>query len=993
MRAQKVAKMGKSNKEKANKKSVDAIAESHLKSFFMHSNNVFYIHDTNQQIQFISPQIEELLGYNPIEAMVKWTELISGNPLNKVAFERTQQAIKTGQRQKLYDVELIHKDGSTRWVEVNESPIVEKGATKAIIGSLTDITESKQNFFRSENLKQTLASTIDSLNEYIAIINGDGVITHVNQAWKSNESENLLVQSKYGIGTNYLDIVQSAKEGKIDNTDQIYEGIKKVLNKESQSFSIEYECHDKDEQRWFLFKVSSFNDINNGIRGVIVHENISKTRISELALKRQYQKFISVYQNIPEIIYVTDPATNEVVFVNKFTEELLGFDPVGKQCYKAFQNLDQPCDFCTNDIILNNGGKIHEWEHFNEMLNKQYLVRDQIINWPDGRKLRFELAIDINSRKATEIALRESEQRFKSLIDNLPESIIIHQKGKIVFVNNSTLSVLGLGSVDQIIGKEISDFMKPGKLKHAHNDFLKSLDGVEGIYPREDKYIRPDNTEFDVSVFASKIEFNGEEAVQLIVKNITSQKQNENKLKQINKEREENLWYFESIDKISSVINKNILNDDFIVNVLKQISIIFNADRVWLIEQATDDSNKILIECLVEEDSLKSGLSELKELSLDAITLNNITAASNSEYPSETIYEGSSDDSILAAEYNTLSTLSVKIPTNLSQSKLLEFHQCVNNRKWSQNEKRLLKDIADRLAQAIDNVELYKNLKEKEKQVRGYSDNLEKKVDDRTGELEEQATKLNESQLALTFLLEDVNESRDELKTLINDLETVNTELESFSYSVSHDLRAPLTRLEGFSNALIKKLGNNLDQEASHYLERIIASSQNMGDLIKDMLTLSRITRKDLTITEVDISGLSKRIIGELKETMPQKNVNEIIEENLVLRGDQSLFEIMFTNILNNALKYSFDKEIVEVTIGNTIIDGKKVLFIKDNGIGFNMKYYEQLFTPFRRLHTFQEIEGSGVGLATVKRIINRHKGKIWAESEENIGTTFYIII
>ncbi|MEX0684778.1 MAG: ATP-binding protein [Balneolales bacterium] len=223
-----------------------------------------------------------------------------------------------------------------------------------------------------------------------------------------------------------------------------------------------------------------------------------------------------------------------------------------------------------------------------------------------------------------------------------------------------------------------------------------------------------------------------------------------------------------------------------------------------------------------------------------------------------------------------------------------------------------------------------------------------------------------------------------------NDLDTINEELLAFTYSVSHDLRAPLRRLDGFSQELINSYSDKLDDTGQHYLRRIRKSAQNMGRLIDDLLKLSRISRQDLVIENVDLGILSHEIISELRETDPDRVVNFSAQGSLIARADSGLARMVLFNLLTNAWKFSLYQKSAQIELGSIHIDDVQVFYIKDNGSGFNMAYVDKLFNAFQRLHSAKDYEGTGIGLATVKRIINRHRGKVWAESKPGEGSTFY---
>ena len=221
-------------------------------------------------------------------------------------------------------------------------------------------------------------------------------------------------------------------------------------------------------------------------------------------------------------------------------------------------------------------------------------------------------------------------------------------------------------------------------------------------------------------------------------------------------------------------------------------------------------------------------------------------------------------------------------------------------------------------------------------------------------------------------------------------LEAANKELESFSYSVSHDLRAPLRSIDGFSTALMVDFGDDLDPQAKDYLERVRSASQRMGQLIDDLLNLSRVMRSEMHIMEVNISELAGEVMEEIKEVDPERQVEVKIEPDMLVQGDPRLIKIMLANLLENSWKFTGKTPEARIELGATEKDSQTVFFINDNGAGFDMEYADKLFGPFQRLHSPSEFPGTGVGLATVARIIKRHKGSVWAEGEVDKGAAFY---
>ncbi len=224
-------------------------------------------------------------------------------------------------------------------------------------------------------------------------------------------------------------------------------------------------------------------------------------------------------------------------------------------------------------------------------------------------------------------------------------------------------------------------------------------------------------------------------------------------------------------------------------------------------------------------------------------------------------------------------------------------------------------------------------------------------------------------------------------------LEAANRELETFSYSVSHDLRAPLRAIDGFSKALMSDYAAHFDAQGKNYLNRVRNASQRMGQLIDDMLKLSRVTRTEITPSLVDITAMTQRISLEQQSAYPERKVQTEIAPGLQAVADTALIEIVWRNLIENAWKFTRERDPAHIEIGARVIDEQAVLYIKDNGAGFDMAYSDKLFNAFQRLHSTAEFEGTGIGLATVHRIITKHGGRVWAQAEIDKGTTIFIHI
>jgi len=241
-----------------------------------------------------------------------------------------------------------------------------------------------------------------------------------------------------------------------------------------------------------------------------------------------------------------------------------------------------------------------------------------------------------------------------------------------------------------------------------------------------------------------------------------------------------------------------------------------------------------------------------------------------------------------------------------------------------------------------------------------------------------------------------VMRGREELEIKIvertTSLETALREQESFSYSVSHDLRAPLRHINGHLAILAEEFGDRLPPEAHNLIERSQKASRQMVELVDDLLELSRISRVKILNGVVDLSDLAGKVSAALLDEEPQRTVEFIISKDLHAKGDKALLTQVLVNLLGNAWKYSSMNPSARIEFGKGRHSGQEVFYVRDNGVGFDMSYSNQLFGAFQRLHG-AEFEGSGIGLATVKRIVERHGGKIWAESKPDQGATFYFTL
>jgi light-regulated signal transduction histidine kinase (bacteriophytochrome) len=245
---------------------------------------------------------------------------------------------------------------------------------------------------------------------------------------------------------------------------------------------------------------------------------------------------------------------------------------------------------------------------------------------------------------------------------------------------------------------------------------------------------------------------------------------------------------------------------------------------------------------------------------------------------------------------------------------------------------------------------------------------------------------IEESKEKLEHSLEQI-----ESKTLL--LESTNKELEAFAYTVSHDLGAPLNRINGYLKLLRESQAERLDDHGKEFVDRLADNTERMYRLINDLLKFSRLTRSELKVDKINLALLARKATADLQRENPDRKVEFMIADNVISNADPALMIIVLENLLGNAWKFTSKKDKALIEFGKEEKDGKTVYFVRDNGVGFNMAKVNRLFTPFQRLHSDVEFSGTGIGLATVQRIIHRHGGTIWAEAAPDAGATFYFTL
>ena len=738
--------------------------------------------------------------------------------------------------------------------------------------------------------------------DMLCIAGFDGMFKQLNPAWGRTlgwtEAELLSKQ--------WLDFVHPE-----DRQATVAAGEHLVSNEPVRSFENRYLCKD-GSYRWMLWNSVPFPDEQLIFA---VARDVTERKRAEERERRQWQQTLTVIDNFPGLLYVVDPETYRVLFVNKVFREALGNDPVGQLCYEAFQGFEAPCSFCSNPILLESR-EPYRWEYHNPMLDRDLLMTDQLIEWTDGRDVRFEIAVDITQRKQAEEQIRNLA-RFPG--ENRNPVLRVARDGTILYANEGAAPLLA--EWDRQVGQKL-----PDTWRQVTADILDSV-GVRTVE------IACDGRIFSLD-FAPVAQ---EGYVNLYGRDITERTQARKALQQSERE----------------------------LNIRNQIADIFLTvpdDEMY------DEVLRVVLEAMESKYGVFGYIDERGDFVVPSMTRHIWDKCQVADkrfvFPRETWGDSTWPRAIREKKTICLNEPSTNVPEGhiavhrhislpiIDRGEVIGLFQ-VANRETDYDEKatELLETIADRVAPIL-------------------SARLQR-------DRHEEARKWVEEQLL---------NSAAELKA-------ANVDLESFAYSVSHDLRAPLRAIDGFSRILVEEYQPQLAPEAQRYLQRVRDNSQQMGRLIDDLLAFSRLGRRALDLRPVVPAELVRQALEELGSEQEGRRVEISIDDLPVCRADPAMLKQVWANLLSNALKFTRDRDPAVIEIGHREENGAQVYFVGDNGAGFDMQYADKLFGVFQRLHRAEEYEGTGVGLAIVQRIVHRHGGRIWAEAETDKGATIYFTL
>lgn len=674
-----------------------------------------------------------------------------------------------------------------------------------------------------------------------------------------------------------------------------------------------------------------------------LQQEIVERQEAEAALKESEVRLSAIAANIPGIVYrsVVHPnGDNSLPFVSAGLSEICGVAPEEAMAHPQLMlEMIHPDDRMQLEELRrasrNSLQPFHYEYRIVSRLGTVKWLRDsgRYSTDKDGNVFLDAVALDITERKRIEEALRDSEERFSKAFHANPVASTISSfpEGRFLDVNDSFLKLSGYHR-DDVVGHTSSELL----LWPRQSDVESMLQMVQQQQSVRDMEIqlrrRSGEKRLGLASF-ERIDISGQTCLLSMLHDITERQRVEAAMQQ--QHLREQL-----IGEIALRIRQSLQLDEILNTTVAEVRDFLKVERVAIYQSSGGFKGKFIVESVAPECESVLG-AVVEDLCYNAeyfrkYQQGQVTAIND-------IHEVN-----LAPCYKEMlsglqirANLLVPIVFDCELWGLLCAHQCSEPRQWQPFEIDFLSSLATHLAIAIQQSFLFKQ------------------VNERTAQLE-----------------------------------VANKELEAFSYSVSHDLRAPLRHIDGFSKILLEDCAEQLDDMGKDYLNRVLAATQRMGHLIDDLLNLSRVTSTELRRQQVDISTMSRAICDSLQQSQPNRQMEVVIPDGLKAYGDGRLLQIVFENLLSNAWKYTSLHQTARIEVGIWWHPaGYPVYFVRDDGAGFDMAYANKLFGPFQRLHKTSKFPGTGIGLATVQRIIHRHGGSVWAESAVEQGATFYFTL
>ncbi len=922
---------------------------------------------------------------------------------------------------------IIRKsDGDIRWVHGRgEVEFNKVGTVVSLIGTIQDITDRKQ---ADEKLKESEAqfrNFFENAADAIFIAEIDSkIIIDANQA----ASRLMQLPHEKIVGLHQLQLHPPSHSRQSEDSFLRHE------QETKHSFSTPVEdtvlCPDGSEVP--VEVLASMVTIKGKSCLIGTFRDITERKLMEDRIRESENYYRTLLDTLPDAIVIAD-AGGHIQFASQRAFELFGVssDQVVTQSSIFTWLSDENREAARSRFTSMLSGENYPFPSEYKTLKKDGSTTSIEIHGScmlDAAKQVTGLMMvcrDISARKLGEEALRKSEERYRNLVELSPTGIAIYQEGQFVYVNPAAISIIGAENPKELIGKPVLSIVHPESRREVIKRMSLVATGIS-VPAMEEKLIRLDGSIFDAEVVALSTTYNDKPAGQVLVRDITENKRAEEALKesqlkyQIVADNTYDWEFWQAPDGkylYHSPSCKRITGyeaDVFLTVPKKFLSIIHPEDLDIYIRHhhiAETESKRTNLEFrIIAADGSTRWIGHLCQPIYDAGGSFLGTRGSNRDITDRKQAEehlkeseerwrkiiDTSPDGIAISTFDgrilTVSPAAVLMWGYDSRAELTN-HAIFEFIDQSYHAKAI-KLIDLMLSGTYTGPAEY--LMVKKDQSRFYAEANAEIIRDAGGEPK-----------SILFVLRDITERKqaeeeinklnEELEKRVfertKQLEAVNQELEAFSYSVSHDLRTPLRALDGFANILLQDYSPFLDTEGKRLLGIIIGNANKMGYLIDDLLSFSRLNRREIKFDKIDMYSMVNSVYQEIVPESEREKISFHLQNIPETYGDPAMIRQVWLNLIGNAVKYSSKKSNRIIEVGNATEGSKTIYFVKDNGAGFDMAHSVKLFGVFQRLHTTKDFEGTGIGLAIVQRIVTRHQGRVWAEGKVNEGATFYFIL
>ena len=988
------------------KKAEEALRESEEKYRTMVDlmPDAVFIHN-GETFMYANVATANMLGIELPVKNIPFYDFVHPDYTNKLR-KKVEQCFLSGKAIPLFEMKFISQEGKHIDIETIGIPITYMGKP-AIQGIAHDITARKK-----AERELILKDELLHLTGKMAKVGGWEYDIITNERIWSDE-----VLSIFGTSREALQ-QPGFKPGafKGESLAKIKTAVNKVL-KEHIPYDLELEVYSADGSKKWV-RTIGIPVIEAGklvkIRGI--YQDINDKKEAEIELNNERILLRTLIKTIPDLVWLKDPQ-GKYLLCNPTYENFFGMSEseiVGKSDFD-FEDSDTARKISGQDKKVLASGKpsiIRQWETCvaNQQDRLLEIIKTPMHNGSGNLIGLLGVARDLTAFHQSQETLREREEIYSNIVNQAVDAIVMVDAGTGEFLEYNEAAYAGLGYTGEEFSKltlfDIEVNIKPDKLLL----FLSKLKKA-GSKVFETRHRTKNNIIRDVRVSARAINIRGKDCLATIWTDITERNQKEAMLREkdliFQSLLENSPFYIFFKDHNSKAMflsrNHEQLFDIPIRELIGRdlaeiISPEYGEPYIAAEQQMLKDGKQIEYEELyngrtystikfpiyrTDAPPMLAGftidITERKE-AVDALVENESLLRTIIEHAPFEIWARDKDG------YGTLENNIIVNHFGSILGKKPDFSDVSADVKqlWNSNNQRALNGeiINNECVYLVDGIAHHYHqilapiiVEGSVEGIAGF--NID--ITDRK-EAEKQIYKLNA-------------ELEERVKQRTLQLEHANKELEAFSYSVSHDLRAPLRGIDGWSLALLEDYGPQLDEQAHVYLDRVRNEAQRMGQLIDDLLKLSRVSRFEMNIAEVDLSAMAETIVNRLTESNPRRQFEFRIAPGIKANADAAMLEIVLTNLLDNAVKFTGKKPFANIEFGSHPENGHTVYFVSDNGAGFDMENARKLFGAFQRMHRQTEFQGTGVGLATVQRIIHRHGGQIWAESKANEGAVFYFTL